>query len=91
MVRKEEAPDKCVVGHGWGTFEDPIVPTESPDTCLGERDYWGEFECMHEFAGDMICEDCKYGPYPEEFSYDPRYEIEPQRVRHEEIRSQRGF
>lgn len=27
--------------------------------CLGETDYWGEFDCGYQTT--LICEDCKYG------------------------------
>jgi hypothetical protein len=27
--------------------------------CLGEKDYWGEFDCGYQTT--LMCEDCKYG------------------------------
>lgn len=31
-----------------------------------------DFDCGYEFAGDVSCEDCIFGPYPDENSLDPR-------------------
>jgi hypothetical protein len=30
-----------------------------------------DFDCEYEFAGEFGCEDCMYGPYPDQFSMDP--------------------
>ena len=32
----------------------PLVEIDKP--CLGERDYWGEYDCGYDT--DIICEDC---------------------------------
>jgi len=58
--------------------------SDNLDGCLGERDDWGEYDCGYEFAGDITCDKCKYGPFPDEDSYDPRYDIEKQRDEREE-------
>ena len=31
-----------------------------------------DFDCEYEHAGEISCEDCMYGPYPDQFSMDPR-------------------
>jgi hypothetical protein len=39
-------------------------------SCKGYSD--GEdFDCEYEFAGDFGCEDCMWGPHPDQFSMDP--------------------
>ena len=36
--------------------------TDAPDTCLVERDIMnGDFDCGHEYAGEITCDECKHG------------------------------
>ena len=32
---------------------------EKHPKCLGEKDYWGDFDCGYQTT--LMCEDCKYG------------------------------
>lgn len=40
---------------------DSVVPDQQMKhpKCLGETDYWGEFDCWYQTT--LSCEDCKYG------------------------------
>jgi hypothetical protein len=31
-----------------------------------------DYDCDHEYSGDIACEDCIFGPHPDENSKDPR-------------------
>jgi hypothetical protein len=55
---------------------------EDDDTCLGISDNSGS-DCEHEFASEILCDECKYGPYRDIGGklYDPRYPREKQRER----------
>lgn len=37
----------------------PSSENKKHPKCLGERDYWGEYDCGYET--DLTCDDCKYG------------------------------
>lgn len=46
---------------------------DDEDRCLGYSSFNGEsteYDCDHEFAGSINCEDCIYGPY--DGKVDPR-------------------
>ena len=44
-----------------GFIEETIQPPSGKKhpKCLGERDYWGDFDCGYQTT--LMCEDCKYG------------------------------
>lgn len=33
------------------------------DYCMGYRDLHGDFDCEHEYANEINCDECKYGKY----------------------------
>jgi len=50
----------------------------APDVCLGEWDRVnGDFDCGHEYAGEITCDDCKHGAHAKygtpEMGLDPRF------------------
>lgn len=44
----------------------------APAKCLGRRDWYsGEYTCDHEYASDVLCDHCRFGP--DKDGLDPRY------------------
>ena len=45
-----------------------------PEKCKGYQTVEGDYDCGYDlgYAGGIMCEDCIYGPYPDENSLDPK-------------------
>ena len=51
-----------------------IFPNQKRPGCRGRRIEslnGADYDCDYEFADEFGCEDCVYGPYPDESSLDP--------------------